>query len=44
MFDVNKVRKDFPMLSGKTMQGKPLIYLDFFINYANIIYKEILWK
>ncbi len=28
MFDVLKVRKDFPMLNGKTMQGKPLIYLD----------------
>jgi len=28
MFDVNKVRKDFPMLNGKTMHGHPLIYLD----------------
>ena len=29
MFDVEKVRKDFPMLStGKTMQGHPLVYLD----------------
>lgn len=28
MFDVQKVRKDFPMLNGKTMHGKPLIYLD----------------
>lgn len=27
MFDVKKVRKDFPMLS-QTMQGKPLIFLD----------------
>lgn len=27
MFDVEKVRKDFPMLS-KMMNGKPLIYLD----------------
>lgn len=28
MFDVNKIRKDFPMLNDKLMQGKPLIYLD----------------
>ena len=28
MFDVFKVRKDFPMLNGKTMHGHPLIYLD----------------
>ena len=28
MFDVYKIRKDFPMLSGKKMQGKPLVYLD----------------
>lgn len=28
MFDVNEVRKDFPMLNGKTMHGKPLVYLD----------------
>lgn len=28
MFDVKKIRKDFPMLNGKTMHGKPLIYLD----------------
>ena len=28
MFDVYQVRKDFPMLNGKTMQGHPLIYLD----------------
>ncbi|WP_041138340.1 aminotransferase class V-fold PLP-dependent enzyme [Beduini massiliensis] len=28
MLDVYKIRKDFPMLNGKTMQGKPLIYLD----------------
>src|SRR5689334_21947916 len=27
MFDVEKIRKDFPMLS-QTMNGKPLIYLD----------------
>ena len=28
MFDVQVIRKDFPMLNGKTMHGKPLIYLD----------------
>jgi cysteine desulfurase/selenocysteine lyase len=28
MFDVNKIRQDFPMLNGRTMQGKPLIYFD----------------
>ena len=28
MFDVNEVRKDFPMLQGKTMNGKPLVYFD----------------
>lgn len=29
MFDVNKIRSDFPMLSRhKTMQGHPLVYLD----------------
>lgn len=28
MFDVNKIRKDFPMLNDKLMQDKPLIYLD----------------
>lgn len=28
MFDVNKIRQDYPMLNGKTMQGKPLIYFD----------------
>lgn len=29
MYDVYKIRKDFPMLDGtKKMQGKPLIYLD----------------
>lgn len=29
MYDVNEIRKLFPMLnSGKTMQGKPLVYLD----------------
>ena len=26
--DIEKIRQDFPMLQGKTMQGKPLIYLD----------------
>lgn len=28
MFDVNEIRKDFPMLNGKMMHDKPLIYLD----------------
>lgn len=28
MFDVLDIRKDFPMLNGKTMHGKPLVYLD----------------
>lgn len=28
MFDANKIRQDFPMLQGKMMQGKPLIYFD----------------
>lgn len=28
MIDAKKIRKDFPMLNGKTMQGKPLIYFD----------------
>jgi cysteine desulfurase / selenocysteine lyase len=28
MFDVTKIRQDFPMLNGRTMQGKPLIYFD----------------
>jgi len=28
MFDVTKVRKDFPMLNGRLMQGRPLIYFD----------------
>ena len=28
MFDVNEVRKDFPMLCGKMMQNHPLVYLD----------------
>lgn len=28
MIDVEKIRKDFPMLNGKTMQGHPMIYFD----------------
>ena len=28
MYDVNEIRKLFPMLKDKTMQGKPLVYLD----------------
>ncbi|MGI6509763.1 MAG: aminotransferase class V-fold PLP-dependent enzyme [Erysipelotrichaceae bacterium] len=28
MFDIDKIRQDFPMLQGKTNEGKPLIYLD----------------
>lgn len=28
MLDVDKIRKDFPMLNHKLMQGKPLVYLD----------------
>lgn len=28
MFDVWDIRKDFPMLNGKKMHGKPLIYFD----------------
>jgi len=28
MFDVNEVRKDFPMLQNKMMQNHPLVYLD----------------
>jgi len=28
MFDVNKIRKDFPMLNNKLNHGKPLIYFD----------------
>lgn len=26
--DIERIRRDFPMLNGKTMQGKPLIYFD----------------
>lgn len=28
MFDINKIRADFPMLNGVKMQDKPLVYLD----------------
>lgn len=28
MFDNESIRKDFPMLQGKTMQSHPLVYLD----------------
>ncbi len=28
MIDVNKIRKDFPMLNDKKMQGKTLVYFD----------------
>ena len=28
MYDVYKIRKDFPMLNNKFMQGKPLVFLD----------------
>ena len=28
MYDVYEIRKQFPMLQNKTMQGKPLVYLD----------------
>lgn len=28
MYDVYKIRKDFPMLNNKKMQGEPLVYLD----------------
>lgn len=28
MIDINKIKTDFPMLHGKTMQGHPLVYLD----------------
>ena len=28
MFDVSKIRKDFPMLDNKIMQGHPLVYFD----------------
>ena len=28
MFDITKIRQDFPMLNGTMMHGKPLIYFD----------------
>ncbi|MBO4286061.1 MAG: aminotransferase class V-fold PLP-dependent enzyme [Bacilli bacterium] len=28
MYDVYEIRKQFPMLNGKTMQNKPLVFLD----------------
>ena len=28
MYDINKIRNDFPMLKDKKMQGKPLVFLD----------------
>ena len=28
MYDVKKIREQFPMLNGKIMQGHPLVYLD----------------
>ena len=28
MFDIKKIREQFPMLNGKKMQGHPLVYLD----------------
>ena len=28
MIDVKNIRKDFPMLNGKTQQGHPLVYFD----------------
>ena len=28
MYDVYKIREEFPMLNNKKMQGKPLVYLD----------------
>ena len=28
MYKLDEIRKDFPMLNGKTMQGKPLVFLD----------------
>ena len=28
MFDLDKIRVQFPMLNNKTMQGKPLVFLD----------------
>lgn len=28
MYDIDKIRRDFPMLDNKKMQNKPLIFLD----------------
>ena len=28
MYDIKKIREQFPMLNGKKMQGHPLVYLD----------------
>ena len=28
MYDIKEIRKQFPMLNGKTMQNKPLVFLD----------------
>lgn len=28
MYDIKKIREQFPMLNGKVMQGHPLVYLD----------------
>ena len=28
MYDIDKIRSQFPMLNGKTMQGHKLVYLD----------------
>ena len=28
MYDIKKIREQFPMLKGKVMQGHPLVYLD----------------
>ena len=28
MYDIDKVRQQFPMLNGKKMQNKPLVFLD----------------
>ena len=28
MYDINEIRKQFPMLNNKKMQNKPLVFLD----------------
>ena len=28
MYDIKKIREQFPMLKDKTMQGQPLVFLD----------------